>query len=328
MRPAFETGSRMSGVDAVWDPFAGQRPFEQAIVADPGPTPSVPGWLKTALGLGSIAAALLIVAGFFNTNLAWVGGGLMAVSVGGLMGVDLLSKGKDRRSFRLFQIAQRNGWAFRLLAETFTTRQGNRRQRVTDPEIEPLLKTIPELLTPRAGQLIPFQPMALYWGTSASGVPFWMSLAEYEADATLGASRMKRDTLGNVGLRGRLYMLAVAYKLDRDTAMRARLLAEPLPTEGWRDIKTESVEFNRAFSITLSRGDELALLQTLTPAAQTTLIDLQERFKVQLVIDGPTLFMAGQDRIMSEDDAVLARDLATIVDAFSNAALLLKPYAE
>lgn len=312
----------------VWDPFTGSRPFERSDVADPGPARAVPGWLKTAFGLGTIVAALLIVGGFFNTTLAWAGAVLMAVSVGALMGADLLTKGRERRSFRLFQIAQRNGWAFRLLAETFTTTSGGRRQRVVDPEVKPLLETIPELLTPRAGQLLPFQPMALYWGTAPSGVPFWMSLAEYEADATLGAGALKRDALGHAGTRGRLYMMAIAFRLDRDTGLRARLLAEPLPTEGWRDIKTESVAFNRAFSITLAQGDELGLLRTLTPAAQTTLLDLHGRFKVQMVIDGPRLFIAGQDRIMSEDDAALAAGLVRLVDAFAAAALHLKPYAE
>lgn len=318
---------------SVWDPFDGRVAFQREAVAPPGRGLQVPGWIRTVLGLMAIASAAFIVAGFFSRTMGFVGVGLIVVSVGGLMLVDFLGKAKDARDYRLFRVAERNGWAFRRVAESFSTGQGGRKTTVADPLFRRLAERAPELILARPGQLIPFVMMAAYWGKTAEGSPFWMGLGEYEADATLGTESFRRDAFANRSLRGKLYTMCVAFDLARDTGIRARLLAEALPGEGWRDLKTESVDFNQAFHLTISKdmtgGDgELALLRTLTPATQATLIDLSGRYKLQMIIDGPTLFMAGQDRIMSEDPDVLAAHLAGLVRAFATAAIALKPYAE
>lgn len=335
----------------VWDPFETTRPWAQQPVAAPQGGKGLPGPLRSALGLGTILGAVLILAGLFSTTLAWAGAGVLAVSIGALMLGDTLGKTRETVDHRLWRIAQINGWAHRRIAQPRRSRQGGRKIVTTDPVAARAAERMGDLLRPRPGQMIPFQMMAMYWGTArldtgparGAAVPFWMALAEYEMDVTLGAQALKTDALGNRGQRGRLYMLAAAYDLARDTGLRARLLAEPLPGEGWRDIKTESVAFNRAFSISIAQdrtgggamadagtggGAEMALLRVLTPAAQDILIDLHARYRVQVLIDGPTLFIAGQDRLNTEDDTRLAADLGQLVGAFARAALALKPYAE
>lgn len=319
--------------ETVWDPFSGTIPFERTPVAEPGSSTNVPGWVGTAIGIGALLSTVLVLAGIFSTTLAWVGGGVLTVTICAVALVDRLARSRARRDWRFFELAKRNGWAFRLIEPLQRRRRGQPTAQRMDPLAARAAQAIPELCSPRPGQLIPLVFQALFWGRSASGLPFWMGLQEYEVDATLATEAVRKDAFANRGLRGRLYMIALAYQLDRDTMIRAKLLAEPFGAEGWRDIKTESVEFNRAFNIAIGEdrgsGDaQLALLRTLTPATQATLLDLHRRYRIQMLIDGATVILAGQERVMSEDEDVVAQHFGQLVDAFAAAAMTLKPYAE
>lgn len=317
----------------VWDPFDGVRPFEQTPVAPPAAGFRAPPALRSALGLATIAGAVLILGGLFSTTLAWAGAAVLALGVGGLMAADILGKTSESRDYRFRRIAERNGWGFRLIDRQRRRARGGRTFVASDPLAIRVHEAIPELLAPTLAQPVPFQIMAMFWGRAvgagASGqdgaVPFWMALAEYEMDARLAAEALRHDGFGNRGARGRVFRIAAACDLGRDTGMRARLLSEPLHGEGWQELLTASEAFDRAFSaaIDVRRQDANTLLRCLTPRAQAVLLDLHARYGVQAVIDGPTLFLSGQDRINSEDDAVLARDLAAIVDRFAAAALAL-----
>lgn len=319
--------------ETVWDPFSGTIPFERTPVAEPAAGVSLPGWLRSVLGFGTMLSCAVMLAGFYSASLLWAGAVLLALTVFGLVLVDWLGKVAEHRDWRFAQLARRNGWAFRLIEPLGRKRRGERTVRRADPLAARAAEAIPELCSPRQGQLIPLVFQALFWGRSGSGLPFWMGLQEYEVDATLATEAIRKDAFANRGLRGRLYMMALAYQLDRDTMIRAKLLAEPFGAEGWRDIKTESVEFNRAFNIAISEdrgsGDaQLALLRTLTPATQATLLDLHRRYRIQMLIDGATVILAGQERVMSEDEDVVAQHFGQLVDAFAAAAMTLKPYAE
>lgn len=323
----------MSEPSPVWDPFAGSLPFERQRVARPGEGVRLPGWIGTALGLLAVVAAIALVVAFFWWPAAWFGIPALAVSVAGMLGGDMLAGTAQTRDWRFYRVAEKNGWAFRLIEPEVRHRHGARRVRAVDPLAARVYRHLPELCRPSPGQLIPLTFQAMYWGRTMSGLPFWLGLQQYEVDATLAVEALKKDGFGGRGLQGRLFNMAVAYDLDRDTGIRAHLLAETFDRDGWRDIKTESVEFNRRFNIALADdrtggGGSLALLRALTPATQSILIDLHDRYRVQLVIDGPTIYLSGQDRIMSEEDDVIAARFDALVRQFAEAAVSFKHFAE
>lgn len=317
----------------VWDPFAGTLPFERQEVAQPGEGVKLPGWINTVLGLLAIAASIAIVIAFFWQPAAWFGIPALAISIGGLFGGDMLAKTAGKRDWLFSRLAEKNDWAFRLIEPEMRHRHGSRTVRTIDPFAARVYQKIPELCRPRPGQLIPLQFQAMYWGGTKSRTPFWLGLQQYEVDATFAVEAIKKDGFGGRGLQGRLFNMAVAYNLERDTGIRANLLAEAFDRDGWRDIKTESVEFNRRFRIAIADdrvgdGGQLALLRALTPATQSALIDLHDRYQAQLVIDGATIYLAGHDRIMSEEDDIIAARFGALVEQFAEAAVSFKHFAE
>jgi hypothetical protein len=317
----------------VWDPFAGTMPFERKQVRVPERGISVPAWIRTLLGLLCIAAAGAILLAFVWRPAAWFGVPALAISVGALMGLDHLAGTRDRREWLFYRLAEHNGWAFRPLKPEMTFGRGARKVRSVDPLSVRVYQQIPELCRSRPGQMIPLQFQAMFWGRIDGDMPFWMGIQQYEVDATFATEALKTDGFDRRGAQGNLYNMALSYDLERDTGIRASLLAEPFDRDGWRDIKTESVEFNRRFSISLraqgSDGDgQLALLRALSPATQAILIDLHDRYQAQFVIDGNTVHMAGYDRIMSDDDTVVAQHFDQLVHQFAQAATSFKRYAE
>lgn len=323
----------MAGTRDIWDPFVGTLPFERQKVAQPGEGVKLPGWINTMLVLLAIAAAIAIFVAFFWRPAAWFGIPALAISVGGLIGGDTLAKTAGKRDWLFFRLAEKNGWAFHLIEPQMRARRGSRSHRPVDPFAARVYQKIPQLCRSRPGQLIPLQFQAMFWGGTKTDIPFWLGLQQYEVDATLAVEAIKKDGFGGRGLQGKLFNMAIAYNLERDTGIRAHLLAEPFDRDGWRDIKTESVEFNRRFKIAIADdrvgdGGQLALLRALTPATQSVLIDLHDRYQAQLVIDGATIYLAGHDRVMSDEDDVVAARFGALVEQFAEAAVSFKHFAE
>lgn len=321
----------------MWDPFRGEVAFRQDSAPPPKPGLRVPGGVKSALGLLCIASAPLLLAGIVWPDVALFGGvPMLVVSVLGLMSIDFLGRTAGARAWRYAEIARERGWAYEATDVRPVARRG-RSGSATGPTAgrlaDPAHARIAPLLAARPGQPIPLFIEAQYRGRTRGGVPFWLGLQEIEADATLGAAAMRRDAHGNAAPRGVVLTMVAGYDLDRDTGIRARLTAQgPIAARG--DQSTGAVVFDRLFDVVVERpadggaGARLALLRTLTPAMQTTLIDLAARYRAQVLIDGPTVFFAGYDRVMSEDPAVIAATVGAIVDAFAEAAVSFKIYAE
>ena len=323
----------MTQRENVWDPITGTLPFARQQVTPPGEGIKLPGWINTVLGLLAIAATIAIVVAFFWRPAAWFGVPALALSVGGLIGGDMLSKTAEKRDWLFFALAEKNDWAFRLIEREVRYKSGGRSARSVDPFAERVYQRIPELCRARPGQLIPLRFHAMYWGRTKAGIPFWLGLQQYEVDAALAAEAIRKDAFGGRAAQGRLFNMAVAYDLERDTGIHAHLLAEAFDRDGWSDIKTESVEFNRRFNISIvddrvGDGGRLALLRALTPATQSVLTDLHDRYNAQVVIDGPTIFLAGHDRIMSNEDEVVAARFDALVEQFAEAAVSFKHFAE
>jgi len=320
----------------VWDPFRGSVPFRQDSAPPPKQGMLVPGWVKSILGLLCIASVPFLLAGIIWPDVAiFVGIPVLAVSVLGLFAVDFLSGSSEARAWRYAEIARVRGWAYEATVRQ-PHPQGRRRQK-TRPTggrlADPKHATIATLLAPRPGQPIPIMIEAQYRGATQAGIPFWLGLQEMEADASLGVADLRRDAHGNAGPRGVLLAMVAGYNLDRDTGIRARLTAQGL-IAARGDQSTGAVAFDRLFDVVVERpadgGDvaRLALLRTLTPAMQTTLLDLAERYRAQVLIDGRTVFFSGYDRLMSEDPTVIAATVGNVVEAFAEAAVSFKTYAE
>jgi hypothetical protein len=321
---------------SVWDPFRGSVPFRQDTATPPDPGWRAPGWLKSALGLLCLASAPVLLSGLIWRDVAlFVGVPMIVVSVLGLMAIDHLGRNAGARAWRYAEIARERGWAYE--ATVRRARPRGRREHATGPTAgrlaDPAHAPIAPLLAARPGQPIPIFIEAQYRGTTRGSIPFWLGLQEIEADATLGAAALRRDAHGNHGRRGVVLTMVAGYDLDRDTGIRALVTAQG-PIAARADEATGAIAFDRLFDVVIERPAEdgasarLALLRTITPALQTTLIDLAARYRAQVLIDGRTVFFSGYDRLMSEDPAVIAGTVGVIVEAFAEAAVSFKTYAE
>lgn len=200
-------------------------------------------------------------------------------------------------------------------------------------ELLAVYRSIPELFRPRPGQPVAMTLEAEFWGETGRGTPFWMGARVAEMDTTFASRQLRRDLHGHAGDHGALLMMVAGYRLARDTGIRAALTAEMLG-ESRHDFKTESTAFNRRFHIAVRSGEgdpleiETRLLQALTPATQTSLLDLWERYRLQVIIDGATVFVSGHERFNARDDAILSRLLPQAADAFATAAVRFGQYVE
>ncbi len=200
-------------------------------------------------------------------------------------------------------------------------------------ELQAVYRTIPELFKPRPGQPVAMTLESEFWGETTNGLPFWLGARQVDMDTTFASRQLKQDLHGNAGNQGALLMLVAGYGLGRDTGIRAALTAEMLG-DSRRDFKTESTEFNDRFHIAV-RGDEgdpaeieMRLLQALTPATQTSLLDLWDRYRIQIIIDGLTIYVSGYERINTRDEALLADVMPRAAEAFAAAAVSFRRYVE
>lgn len=200
-------------------------------------------------------------------------------------------------------------------------------------ELQKVYEAIPELFRPRPGQPIAMTVEAEFWGTTTNGLPFWMGVRQVDMDTTFASPEIRKDLHGNAGKQGALQFMVAGYGLDRDTGIRAALTAEMLG-DSRRDFKTESTEFNTRFHIAVrgQEGDppeiEMRVLQALTPATQTSLLDLWDRYRLQIILDGATAYVSGHERVNSRDEAVLDALLPQAAEAFAAAASSFKRYVE
>ena len=99
-----------------WDPFTNTRPVDRDVVADPGDGIKLPGWITT----GFLILSLFAVAGFLATIIwpeaAWFAVPALCISVTGMIGAELLKKTGKKRDWRFYQLAEENGWSFKLIA--------------------------------------------------------------------------------------------------------------------------------------------------------------------------------------------------------------------
>ena len=244
-------------------------------------------------------------------------------------------------------------FAFLLFGDQITGQTSNRAARVANAaraaghfggtrlpkdKIARLANRIRNLMVVRIGGSIPLVLEHEIWGNTKENVPFWMGLSLNASQAFFGGPKAAVRSNPKQS-HGEMAMFIVAYKLDRDTGIRAEIMPEFVTAKGPmdRDIKTESVEFNAKYNIRLTKVDgqkvngrepSAALLQVLTPATQVVFIGLAEAYAARAIIDGDTVFFGGCRNFQTVDDTALQGLLTQAVEDFAVAATAFKTYAE
>ncbi|MFD0914797.1 hypothetical protein ACFQ14_00080 [Pseudahrensia aquimaris] len=313
-----------------WDPFDGQMPSERQTVSEPGTRITVPPWVSSIGILTALLGFLVLFVGPNGDATMLVGSGLVLASFAAVFVAQALRKDKQWERWTYFCVARDNDWSFRLVKQpSAEDREEGNGDAAYDPAVERAYREIGQLMASRPGQPIPVQIAALYRGRTKSGVPFWMGAQLSKTVMVLAAEELKTDSRGNTGGHGHGIAMVLGFPLARNTGVKADLLAEAL-WDSRNDFDTESSQFNDIFKIKLRNdsSDEANLLRVLSPATQTSMIDLALRYKAQFLIDGDRIFMAGYDLLNLDDPQAVADVLAEMVDDFASAATSFKHYAE
>lgn len=339
---------------AIWDPFVGEINFHQDKVPKTYAGIKIPDWVRSVAGILSLSGIVFFSVAVFYRDALWIAVPSVAFGVIGVLGSDYLNNKEQQIDWLLFSLARKNNWAFEILPSTNCQRaealgQLHRRsledysarmpgQMPMDPRLKRIHERVGDLLSVKIGRMTMLAFDAFFWGETGTKLPFWMAIGVVRSDTTLAAPSLKKDRYGNAGHQACMLQMLCAYRLDRDTGIRARLLHEGVTGESRRDFQTESVEFNRRFNVSIADrwgnppddadAKEHALLQALSPATQATLIDLKGRYDVQVVIDGDTVFYSGWEQLNTSDFEAIGRHIASIVKAFSESAVSFKDYVE
>ena len=212
----------------------------------------------------------------------------------------------------------------KMLQQEFNTTNQTAPYEVLDPDLFPLMDQYPHLITPGIMVSVPFRVQGVFWH-SFGDLPLWTAIGVAEGDMRGFKGHVSRDAD-----KATLY-LVVACPLERDTQISAQLSARVPVVGGRGTTKLDGELFNDLYAVEMLEGSEVKLYQTLTPAAQTYLLDLFEEYGVELHIDRRTLFIrfiAGTTIGPDEDPAVTARRLQTVLTNVASSLPRLKTYLE
>ncbi|WP_420334216.1 hypothetical protein [Roseibium sp.] len=312
----------MSAQDTFWDPFEAR--IQPAVNAQKDRVkPMLPASFKKL----EVPLFLLAVPGFllaiFSDSLRPVGFVLVTIGMAGGFAIDHLTGASKDRLNRLRAAADELGFRFR--------------SKIPDIRMQKIRAQIPEVFKLRVGGSIPLVIESEMWGTAENGTPLWVGLGAHSSTALFGGPKQNTVPAG-AGAQGNVLMMIAAYRLDRDTSVRLVLMPENLSAVGPldRDLKTESIAFNNAFNIRVTEREDqgrldrlsVEMLQVLTPALQTTLLDLADRYAARVIIDRDSVFFAGFRNLQTLDDATLHAFVQEAVGNFSEASVSFKHYAE
>jgi len=339
----------MSGRVTHWDPIKGEISVETPDVSDIRSGVVLPAPLRRMLPIGAILALLwTMVQGFWTDGFPFVPVAVTTVMFALMFLAGELENKDGQQLKRRVELARRKGWSYtgklmervREFGTVMTSDGADRRTRLVKSERALAVEDrVPELTRLQVGSFVGAQFDGEFWGTSSNdGLPFWVAIGAMEMEAGLAANpALRRDARGGRGGFGVFYSLLGAYKLGRKTGVRAAVRPENLFHKGPldRDIKTESIAFNEVFHVSCSNDAgadaDLAVLSILTPATQTTLLDLLERYHtVGFVIDDDVLFFLAQDKLVGANahpDRVDAH-LADLLTEFEAAKFSLKNTVE
>lgn len=309
----------MSAPVTHWDPIKGEISIDTPDVSNIRASVVLPAPARRFIPVGAIAALLwTMVQAIWTDAFPFIPVTVTTVMFALFFIADALENRDGRQTKRRVEIARKNGWSYtgKLMERvrefgTVTTSDGadRRTHLVKSERALAVEKCVPELTKLQVGSFVGAQFDGEFWGTSSKdGLPFWVAIGAMDMEAGIAANAALRlDSRGGTGGFGVFFSLLGAYKIGRETGVRAVVRPENLFNAGPldRDIKTESIAFNEAFHVsgraTTPQGaePELAVLRILTPAAQVTLLDLRERYHtVGFVVEDDVLFFMAQDKLV------------------------------
>lgn len=323
----------MSRSAAFWDPFEGTVAPGNA--QKPKRTAGLPESFKKL----EMPLFLLSVPGFilaiFSESLRPYGFALVTVGMAGGFAIEHFTGASADRLDRIRSAADKLGFRFR--------------PEIPAQRLAAIRRAVPELFSLRIFGSIALIIESEMWGADLNGNALWLGVSAISSATLLGGPKqndmpaMRIAGAKGAGLQGNLVqgnlvMMIAAYRLERDTGLRLVLMPETVGARGPldRDLKTESVAFNHAFNIRVTARDDggdldrisLNVLQVLTPAFQTTLLDLADRFAARVIVDRDIVYFGGYRNLQSLEDAVLRPFVEQAVAGFAEASLSFKRYAE
>jgi len=259
----------------------------------------------------------------FSEGLRPYGVAMATLGIAGGFAIQHFTGSARERLFRLQSAAKALGYVFRA--------------KIPGQRMATIQRNAPEMFKLRVGGSIPLILESEMWGTAQTGNSMWMGLGVHASAALFGGPR-QTETTPDAAVQGNVIMMIAAYKLERDTGARIVLMPENVGAIGPmdRDMKTESVDFNRAFNIRVTGRhskenlDQMTanVLRVLSPAFQTTLLDLSEHYAARVIVDGDTVFFGGFRNLQSLEEDVLKNFVQQTVTRFADAAVSFKHYAE
>lgn len=343
----------MSGKRSRWDPISGTIEVETPDISTIRQGIAIPPVINRIL----LAAALLsilwvMVEGFTRDAFPFVAAAVTTVVWGLFFGAAQLENEEGRKTIRRVRLAESKGWSYtgelmarvREFVSVGKSDGVDRETRLVKSERALAVEArVPELTITRVGAFAGAMFDGEFWGESSrDGLPFWFAIGAMNMEAGLAFnSDLRRDAFGGEGGYGQFFSLLGAYRIDRKTGIRAVVMPENLFSKGPldRDLKTESVAFNRAFRISSRYKSEarssadptLETLQVLTPATQDAMLEMRKRYhNTGFVLDDDILFFMAQDKLVG---ANAARDridalIVEIAEDFERAKFSLKRYVE
>ena len=336
-----------------WDPFDGTITITPIETAKGGGI-RLPAWLKRLPPLAIVGTMLwVLIAAVWADSFPVVPTICATLAFASLFLFEKLENTEGRRQARYVRLAQDNGWGFtdKLLERQVEFGRaidgdGDFERRTRLQKSERMLKIeaqLPELTTLQVGAFMGALLDSEFWGPlpGQPDQPMWMAVGTTQMEAGMGSARTRRDGRGGQGGYGQLYTVVGAFQLGRDTGVRAAIAPESLFRKGPldRDLKTESAEFNATFRIAgraisggrAEREVEQEVLRILTPATQTSLLDLKAaHHKVGCVVEAEVLYFMVQDWLSGDNatEAALDRLLPEILGQFQVAQQSFRTYVE
>lgn len=325
-------GPEANGGDC-WDPFRGSVAFVRDSVAEParGGANGKPAIYTWAM-LGTLAVMVISGLGAVIGNVFYEPWLLpcaltLAASVVVMLalafgGDHFFGGGRDTGTWLLSRVADAENWSFKKVKRSVrsTTAEHESRGRrgvgaVTtakllpnhDPEIAPAFEVVPELMEASPGRLVFPVVQGIMRGREKNGMAFWLGAGLLDSDLSLAAPKMRTDAEGRKHRQGFTLTMLLAFALENDTGIRASCLAKPNPGPG-------AGTFSDRFQVAVPSGDDATFARLLGSEVRALLVDLEDRFHLQLVIDGATAFFTAYDVVPADQPEAVRRSVTRIVD--------------
>lgn len=171
-------------------------------------------------------------------------------------------------------------------------------------------------------------------GRMPDAAPLWCLLKKNDLPLAGIPEQYRGGRPANGKDRATAFTMLAAFPLARQTGFRLEILHRIMQVRFVRvarTVDTGSAEFNNRFLVTMpGQPDALAVHRAVTPALQTALIELFDRFwLVNVVVDDGTVFVSAVDfRIQDDNPVPAARWMETALAELLAATARIRTYID